>query len=155
MVNVAEKAGHDPVRYGSERRESEPLMPCRKRIDDAETEEKSLTRDEAGGRPDCCPDGIRHEGGVTLHLALAWNVGTCRLDAKGEIQVGGPHEDESTEAGRRDGAIRSRVEGSGCGTPRWVPKEWRGPAQLWTWFVGMVVLTFPWHWVGLVRGTTE
>ncbi len=22
--------------------------------------------------------------------------------------------------------------------------------QLWTWFVGMIVLTFPWHWVGLL-----
>ncbi|HST75472.1 MAG TPA: cbb3-type cytochrome c oxidase subunit I [Acetobacteraceae bacterium] len=23
-------------------------------------------------------------------------------------------------------------------------------AQLWTWFVGMMVLTFPWHWVGIL-----
>ena len=23
-------------------------------------------------------------------------------------------------------------------------------AQLWTWFVGMIVLTFPWHWVGIL-----
>jgi cytochrome c oxidase subunit I len=23
-------------------------------------------------------------------------------------------------------------------------------AQLWTWFAGMIVLTFPWHWVGLL-----
>jgi len=23
-------------------------------------------------------------------------------------------------------------------------------AQLWTWFVGMIVLSFPWHWVGLL-----
>ena len=23
-------------------------------------------------------------------------------------------------------------------------------AQLWTWFIGMVVLSFPWHWVGLL-----
>ena len=87
-------------------------MTCRKRIDDVETGEKSLTRDESGGRPDCCPDGIRHEGGVTLYLAFAWNVGTCRPDAKGEIQVGGPHEDESTEAGHRGGATRNRAEGS-------------------------------------------
>ena len=91
--------------------ESKPPMTCRKRIDDVETGEKSLPRDESGGWPDCCPDGIRHEGGVTLHLAFAWNVGTCRPDAKREIQVGGPHEDESTEAGHRDGATRSSVEG--------------------------------------------
>jgi hypothetical protein len=30
--------------------------------------------------------GIRHKGGVNSNLALARNVGTCRLDAKGEIQ---------------------------------------------------------------------
>jgi cytochrome c oxidase subunit 1 len=23
-------------------------------------------------------------------------------------------------------------------------------AQLWTWFIGMMVLTFPWHWVGIL-----
>jgi cytochrome c oxidase subunit 1 len=23
-------------------------------------------------------------------------------------------------------------------------------AQLWTWFTGMIVLTFPWHWVGIL-----
>ena len=67
-------------------------MTCRKRIDDVETGEKSLPRDESGGWPDCCPDGIRHEGGVTLGLARARNVGTCRPDAKGEAQTGCPHE---------------------------------------------------------------
>jgi hypothetical protein len=56
---------------------SEPLRTCRKRIDDVETGEMSLTRDESGGRPDCCPDGIRHAGGVKLSWALARNVGTC------------------------------------------------------------------------------
>jgi hypothetical protein len=91
---------------------SEPLMRCRKRIDDVETGGKSLTRDGSGGCPDFGPDGIRHEGGMTRDLALARNVGTCRPDVKGEIQVGGPHEDESTEAGHRDGATRIRVEGS-------------------------------------------
>ncbi len=91
---------------------SEPLMKCRKRIDDVKTGRKSLARDESGGSPDCCPDGIRHEGGVTPHLAFARNVGTCRPDAKGEIQVSGPHEDESTEAGHRGGATRSRDESS-------------------------------------------
>jgi hypothetical protein len=87
-------------------------MKCRKRIDGAETGEKSLLRDKSGGLPDCCPDGIRHKGGVTLSLALARNVGTCRPDAKGEAQMGSPHESESTEAGHRDGAACIRVEGS-------------------------------------------
>lgn len=35
-------------------------------------------------------DGTRHKGGVTLDQALVWNVGTCRLDDKGEIQGEGP-----------------------------------------------------------------
>ena len=87
-------------------------MTCRKRMDDVETGGKSLTRDESGGCPDCGPGGIRHEGGVTLRQAFAWNVGTCRPDVKGEIQMGGPHEDERTEAGHRGGATHSREEGS-------------------------------------------
>jgi hypothetical protein len=108
-------------------------MTCRKRMDDVETGGRSLTRDESGGRPDFCPDGIRHEGGVTLDQALAWNVGTCRPDAKGEVQVGSPHEDESTDAGHRGGATRSRAEGSviepdrrGC-----VIRPIRGANQRW------------------------
>src|SRR4051812_50180996 len=79
-------------------------MTCRKRMDDVKTGGKSLTRDQSGGWPDCCPDGIRHEGGVTLGQALARNVGTCRPDVKGDIQAGGPCEDQSTAAGHRGGA---------------------------------------------------
>lgn len=56
---------------------SEPLMTCRKRMDDVETGEMSLLRDQSGGRPDCCPGDIRHEGGVNPSWALARNVGTC------------------------------------------------------------------------------
>ena len=93
-------------------------MTCRKRIDDVETGEKSLTRDKSGGRPDCCPDDIRHEGGVTLRLAVARNVGTCRPDAKGDAQMGCPHESKSTDAGHRDGAARSSDEGPVMGPER-------------------------------------
>ena len=32
-------------------------------------------------------DGVRCIGGVTLFQAHLGNVGTCRLDAKGEVQV--------------------------------------------------------------------
>ena len=39
-----------------------------------------------------------------------WNVGTCRPDAKGETQVRGPHEGESTDAGHRGGPTRISVE---------------------------------------------
>ena len=98
--------------------ESKPLMTCRKRIDDVETGEMSLPRDESGRWPDYGPDGIRHEGGVTLGLARARNVGTCRPDAKGDAQMGCPHESKSTDAGHRDGAARSREEGSVMGLDR-------------------------------------
>ena len=82
-------------------------MTCRKVQDDVETRVNSLTWDKSGGRPDFRPGGIRHEGGVTLNQASVWNAGTCRPDAKGEIQIGGPYEGESTDAGHRGGATRS------------------------------------------------
>ena len=45
-----------------------------------------------------------------VNQALVWNVGTCRSDDKGETQVGGPHEGESTDAGHRGGITRSSDE---------------------------------------------
>lgn len=42
------------------------------------------------GEPAACLGGTRHIGGVTLNQALVRNVGTCRLDAKGEIQGADP-----------------------------------------------------------------
>ena len=35
-----------------------------------------------------CSGGVRHGGGVSLTQAFVWNVGTCRLDAKGKPQAG-------------------------------------------------------------------
>src|SRR6516164_8148301 len=101
-------------------------MTCRKLRDDVETGGWSLTRNKSGVCFFLAEDGIRDEGGVTLNRALARNVGTCRPDAKGEVQMGGPHEDESTDAGHRGGAARSSDEGSvmelerrGCVVPLW------------------------------------
>ena len=37
--------------------------------------------------PVYCLGGIRHKGSANLIQALVWNVGTCRPDDKGEIQV--------------------------------------------------------------------
>jgi hypothetical protein len=39
-------------------------------------------------------------------------VETCRSDAKGEVQASDPRKDQSTDAGHRDGAVRSRDEGA-------------------------------------------
>jgi hypothetical protein len=55
---------------------------------------------------------------VTLTQALVWNLGTCRLDGKGETQVGGPHKGESTKAGHRGGVTRSSEEGLVTGLER-------------------------------------
>jgi hypothetical protein len=69
---------------------SEPLMTCRKRRNAIETGLQSLVRDEARGKPVDCPSDGRHEGGVSPAQALVWNVGTFRLDAKGDLQVVDP-----------------------------------------------------------------
>jgi hypothetical protein len=47
---------------------------------------------------------------MNLSLALVWNVGTCRPNVKGETQVGGPQEGESTDVGHGGGPTRSSVE---------------------------------------------
>ena len=106
-------------------------MMCRKQRDHVETGEKSLTRDKSGGRPDRCPDSIRHEGGVKLKLGSCAERGNLCPDAKGQIEMGGPHKDESTEAEHRDGATRIRVEGSGRGPDRrgCVVQLWPGANQ--------------------------
>jgi len=64
------------------------------------------------------PSDIRLEGGVTPRQAFARNVGTCRLDAKGNVQIGGPDEDQLTNARHRDGAVRSRAESPVMGLDR-------------------------------------
>ena len=56
--------------------------------------------------------------------ALVRHVGTCRPDAKGEIQVGGPHEGESTDAGHRGGVTRSSEEGPVIGLERRGDRVW-------------------------------
>jgi hypothetical protein len=49
---------------------------------------------------------------VNPDQALLWNAGTCRSNAKGEVQVGDPCKGKSTEVEHRDGAVRSRDESS-------------------------------------------
>jgi hypothetical protein len=72
----------------------------------------------AGGALETGPRGIRLGGGVNSDQALLWNVGTCRPDVKGDVQAGDPRKDQSTEAGHRDGAVRSRDEGAVMGLDR-------------------------------------
>jgi hypothetical protein len=65
-------------------------MICRKRRDAIETGLQLLARDEARGEPVDCPSDGRHESGVSSAQALVRNVGTYRLDAKGDLQVVDP-----------------------------------------------------------------
>jgi len=97
-------------------------MNCRKRMDDVRTGGGGHPGMSAGGDLKSGPRGVRLEGGVTLDQAHIWNMGTCRPDAKGDTRAGDPRKGQSTDAGHRGGAVRSRDEGAvmaldrrGCG----------------------------------------
>ncbi len=47
---------------------------------------------------------------MNLIEASVWNVGSCRPDAKGETQGGGPTKGESTDAEHSGGVARSSEE---------------------------------------------
>jgi len=90
VVSGSGQAGHTRQVCAGKTNVSEPLAMCRKRRDVIETGLQSLVRDETRGMPVDCSSDDRHEGGVSPAQALVGNVGTCRLDAKGEIQVEAP-----------------------------------------------------------------
>jgi hypothetical protein len=128
VVSDAERTGRDPVwvRIG-ETSASEPPMNCRKRSVDVKTRVGGHPGRSVGGDLKPGPHGIRLEGGVTPMQALARNVRTCRLDAKGPVRAGGPGESDDPDARHRGGAVRSRGEGPVTATG---PKGQRCPA--WT-----------------------
>ena len=90
VVSVTEKAGRTRQVCAGKTNASEPLMTCRKRWNVAETRLQLLAWDEARREPVDWPSGDRHEDGVSPGQALVRNVGTCRLDAKGDLQVVAP-----------------------------------------------------------------
>ena len=90
VVSEAEKAGQTRQVSAGKTNVSEPLTTCRKRMDVIGTGLQSLAWDKARGMPADCPSGDRHEGGVSPAQALVRNVGTYRLDAKGDLQVVDP-----------------------------------------------------------------
>ena len=88
VVSVTEKAHTKMCHVGIEKaNESEPLMTCRKPQVTSKPGMGSLSRDEPGRQPAYWPGGVRHIGGASSIQALAWNMGTCCPDAKGEIQA--------------------------------------------------------------------
>ena len=90
VVSVSEKAGQTRQVCAGKTNVSEPLTTCRKRIDVIETGLQLLVRDKTRAMPADGSSGDRHEDGVSPAQALVRNVGTCCLDAKGEIQVEDP-----------------------------------------------------------------
>ena len=69
---------------------SEPLMSCRKIHNRHRKQTSFAVCDEVQQGPVYWLGGVRHEGGVNLVQASVRNVGTCRLDGKGAIQVEAP-----------------------------------------------------------------
>ncbi len=94
-------------------------MTCRNSQDDVETGGKVVAPGmSSGGALESGPSGIRLGGGVNPDQALLWNAGTCRSAVKGEAQAGDPCKGKSTDVEHRDGAVRSRDEGSVTGLDR-------------------------------------
>ena len=91
MVSVE---GKGPVRRDQvgirEMNESEPLMRCRKADRCCQNLGAGASQGGAWRGPSYRPGGNRHKGGMTWMQAFVWNLGTCRSDAKGEIQVEAP-----------------------------------------------------------------
>ena len=90
VVSVTEKARPTRQVSAGKTNVSEPLPTCRKRRDAIGTGLQSLARDEARGMPVDCSSGGRHKDGVSPAQALVRNVGTYRLDDKGDLQVVDP-----------------------------------------------------------------
>jgi hypothetical protein len=85
---------------------SELPMRCRNEKDDVITGGLTILQDKSRGEPVYCLGDIRHKGSANLNRAYVRNVGTCRPDDKGEIQM------EET--------IRMRVLMRGTGTEQFV-----------------------------------
>ena len=90
VVSVSEKARQTCQVSAGKTNASEPLTMCRKRRDVIETGLLLLARDKARKMPVYWPSGDRHEDGVIPVQGLVRNMGTYRLDVKGEIQVEDP-----------------------------------------------------------------
>jgi hypothetical protein len=90
VVSVSEKARQTRQVSAGKTNVSEPLTTCRKRRDVIETGLLLLVRDKARKVPADWPSGDRHEDGVSPVQGLVRNMGTYRLDGKGEIQVEDP-----------------------------------------------------------------
>ena len=87
-------------------------MTCRKRKDVVETRLLLLAWDEAREVPADCPSGDRHEGGERPAQGSCGERGNLRPMPR-ETSKWQTHEEQSTDAGRRDGrAVRAMKPGN-------------------------------------------
>jgi hypothetical protein len=91
---------------------SEPLITCRESCTWSQKGVSSCDPDELRGDLKCCLSDFRQTGGMTLGQALCVNVGTVNRMVSEKLQVSGPHEGESSEAGTRGGLTRRSWEGA-------------------------------------------
>jgi hypothetical protein len=91
---------------------SKPSMKCRKRIRRCQNRGLTLPPGSARGNPEACPSGIRHVGGAKLNQALVRNVRTCPPMQRERSQAAQTARIRVPMRSDRDGAARSRDEGS-------------------------------------------
>lgn len=111
VVSELGKGRARPCQVRSEEsNESEPPMKCRKRRNDVKTGGESLLRDQSGGSllTAQMASGMKAARTRTRLLCGTWEPVTPMPREK---RKGKPPECESTDAGYRDGAIRSSAEG--------------------------------------------
>ena len=90
VVSETEKAGPTRQVCAVKTNASEPLLTCRKRRDVHRNRAPVVGSGQAREEPADGSSGDRHEDGVSTAQALVWNVGTCRLDVKRELQAVDP-----------------------------------------------------------------
>ena len=103
---------------------SEPLLKHRNRIRWHQNQGLSDALGSAWRQPTYWPCGVRCAGGVTLILALTWNVRTCSAMPRKKGASGSNRGAESTDASGRGGPSRSSDEASV------MPVERRGRATV-------------------------
>ncbi|MBF0505575.1 MAG: hypothetical protein HQL09_01960 [Nitrospirae bacterium] len=89
---------------------SELLMTRRKAIQPTSKPSSVIGSGQVQTEPVDGLGGVRRGGSVIPFQAFVGNVGTCRLDAKGEIRRSSPPKEKRTDARHRDGAARSSEE---------------------------------------------
>ena len=93
-------------------------MKCRNALNDVETGGGRFSRDKHGSNPEKLP--ARHPAFRRREVGSGSRMERENLSSRceGRRPSGNNREDQSTNAGHRDGAVRSRVEGAVMGLDR-------------------------------------